>query len=103
VFAHEDVTTHLNRADDMRTKAFLAVAALLLAGACAKKDTAATDTAGTAAMTDTTTGAAGAMPGSPGTAPSPTMSDTAATGSMGTATGTDTTKGRTSGDTTTKK
>jgi hypothetical protein len=89
----------------MRKTGFMAVAALavlLIAGGCAKKDTAATDTAGTAAMTDTTAGAA-TMGSPPGTTPSPTMSDTAAAGTMGTATGTDTTKGRASGDTTTKK
>lgn len=89
----------------MRKKGLIAVAGvagILMVGGCAKKDTAATDTAGTAAMTDTTAGP-GTMGSPPGTTPSPTMSDTAATGAMGTATGTDTTKGRTSGDTTTKK
>ncbi len=89
----------------MRNKGLIAVTAfgvLLIAGGCAKKDTAATDTTGTAAMTDTTAGV-GTMGSPPGTSPSPTMSDTAATGTMGTASGGDTIKGRSSGDTTTKK
>jgi len=89
----------------MNTKGFMTVAAfggLLLAAGCMKKDTAATDSAGTAAMADTSAGGAAAT-GTYGTTPAPTMSDTAATGNMGTATGTDTTKGRTTGDTTTRK
>jgi len=92
----------------MRKSTFITVAAvggLLAAGACTKKDTAATDSAGTAAMADTGMGTAGTT-GTTGTysgtaATTPTMSDTAA-GTMGNA-GRDTLKGRSSGDTTTKK
>jgi len=87
----------------MRKSTFIAVAAiggLLAAGACSKKDTAATDSAGTAAMADTGMGTAGSTTGTMGT--TPTMSDTTATGT-GTTTGTDSLSGRASGDTTTKK
>jgi len=78
-----------------------AAAAFTAVAACSKKDEPAADSTGTAAVVDTSTGAAGGVSGSSVT-PSPTMSDTAAA-STGTASGGDTIKGRSTGDTTTRK
>ena len=84
----------------MKTRNLIALAAfggLLVAAGCTKKDEAAVDTTGTAAMTDTGMGA-GAATGATGTTGTMTDSTGATTGTM-----MDTTAGRASGDTTTKR